>query len=274
MKFLESEFISAYESGNFEMAERLLRLGINPDQVIYTDVSIFCDAVNNGHEDFAMLLLEAGASPDFYGSHLPVDMSVPVIWAAKEDKPRLLDKILMLSENIFDGNCLKQDYAEALRIAAVKSHFECLELLLRLGCNPDASCYGQTTPLIEVCRNFSYVKADKKNDMLKCLKALISKGSYINYGDAFNRTPLHNAVFYGAEYMAAEALIEAGAKINTYDNYGETPLITAIKYGSPKEFLELLLETGADPDYAGNGTSVPLMMAAISGDVALANRLI
>ena len=89
------------------------------------------------------------------------------------------------------------------------------------GVLPNADIHSQG-PLHRLCS-----RGDNAEDRVKCLKALIEAGAFVNgLGGILERTPLH----YAAEWSNAKlvaALLEAGADVNRGDGQGETPLTCA-----------------------------------------------
>ena len=106
--------------------------------------------------------------------------------------------------------------------------------------------------------NLAVVNDKNKEDKIKIIKFLISKGIDINFKDKkYNRNALHNFYFNvlrpTSDYMITitQLLVENGIDINALDNYHAVPLkyaITIVKSPTDdiKEVYQYLLEHGAD----------------------------
>jgi ankyrin repeat protein len=272
MTFFENEFISSYESGELQAAKRLLCLNINLNQVMHSEISIFCDAVNNGYFEFAEAMMDAGASPHFCGNNAGSQFMQPLEFAAFKDNAAFMKKIIEYSLKTLGINDIRQDYKEAVYSAVINASADALKVLLDYGFDPDANPfnYNNITPLMEIARQFKMVRDNKKKcDLIRCLILLIEHGADVNAVDAINRTPLHIATYNDAAYPVAEMLLEAGAKVDLLDGSGETALYIATKYDAPVEFLSLLLENGAEVNNGGSNGKYPLMHAVISKNMEL-----
>ena len=89
------------------------------------------------------------------------------------------------------------------------------------GVLPNADIHSQG-PLHCLCS-----RGDNAEDRVKCLKALIEAGAFVNgLGGILERTPLHYAA-EGSNAKLVAALLEAGADVNSRDGHDETPLTWA-----------------------------------------------
>jgi ankyrin repeat protein len=271
MSFLENEFVSSYESGNLQAAKRLLCLNINLNQVLHSEISVFCDAVNNGYFEFAEAMMDAGASPHFCGNNAGSRYMQPLEFAAFKNNAVFMKKIIEHSLKTLEINDIRLDYKEAVYSAVINGSSDALKILLDYGFDPDANPfnYNNITPLMEIARQYKMTRGNKKCDFIRCLTMLIEHGACVNALDSMNRTALHIAAYNDAAYPVAEMLLAAGAKVDLLDGSGETALYIAAKYGAPVEFLSLLLENGADVNNCGSHGNYPLMNAVISKNMDL-----
>jgi ankyrin repeat protein len=75
------------------------------------------------------------------------------------------------------------------------------------------------------------------------LRLLLEHGADINVQNQDGKTPLHEALTYGA-LEVVRLLLKHGADVEAKDNYGKTALQVAAEYGHNK-VVELLREHGA-----------------------------
>jgi hypothetical protein len=147
----------------------------------------------------------------------------------------------------FAGRTLLHDAAAAGRLGLV-------ELLLRLGLDPDIQDGGAHTPLYSVANECGATGAGE------VVRALVRAGADVHAHEGVKRcTPLHMAARRG-HLEVAEALLDSGAAIEARDSLGETPLRRAVNCSKP-ELAALLLSRGADLHSRDTKGSTPLLAA-------------
>jgi len=180
-----------------------------------------------------------------------------------------------------------------LHIAANCGHFECLNVLLRKGCDPDIQDISGSTALHLAARNGQKRCVEKLlecnanpdiagndgatalhwlavNGRVEILKILLQYTSGVNLEDGQGHTALHAAARNG-HTKAMECLIEAGADINYSNLSGITPLHSACTNGQ-RHAITLLLSKGVHLGANSNGqTPIDLCM---SGGYGVATELL
>jgi ankyrin repeat protein len=117
-----------------------------------------------------------------------------------------------------------------------------VELLLRLGADPNATDSGKHAPLY--C-----LSNESKEGGGDAVRALIRGGALVNACDGVKRcTALHMAARRG-NVEIAEALLDCGADTNAHDSQGVTPLQRAINCRQVA-VAELLRSAGPRPGRA------------------------
>jgi len=109
-----------------------------------------------------------------------------------------------------------------LHSAAGIGNLRTVQLLLRLGADPNVLDGGNHTPLYYAGNQYG---SDESADVVR---ALVSAGAHVNACDGVTRaTPLHMAARRG-NVTVAKALLLCGADIAARDYRGVTPLQRAI----------------------------------------------
>jgi hemoglobin len=125
-----------------------------------------------------------------------------------------------------------------LHSAAAMADLDAVELLLRLGVDPNLPDGGNHTPLYSLANECKVAGAGA------VVGALVRAGADVNAAAGVMKcTPLHMAARRG-NTEAAEALLEWGANIDARDKRGDSPLCRARKCRKP-EMVSLLLSRGA-----------------------------
>jgi truncated hemoglobin YjbI len=132
-----------------------------------------------------------------------------------------------------------------------------VELLLRLGADPNAKDGGDHTPL------YSVANECRDSEGASVVRALAKGGASVNANDGVKRcTALHMAARRG-NLEVAEALLDCGADIDARDSLGDTPLRRSVNCGKT-QVAALLLARGADVRSIGNKGLTPLLAARTS----------
>jgi hemoglobin len=126
-----------------------------------------------------------------------------------------------------------------LHAAAAAGRLATVELLLRLGADPNARDGGKHAPLYSVGNECRVAGAGD------VVRALVRGGAQVNACEGVKRcTALHMAARRGNTEVA-EALLGCGANIEARDSHGDTPLRRAVNCRQTN-VVELLLARGAD----------------------------
>jgi truncated hemoglobin YjbI len=141
-----------------------------------------------------------------------------------------------------------------LHVSAGAGNLSIVELLLRLGADPNAPDGGGHTPL------YSVGNECRISDGGKVVHALVRAGAKVDASDGVKHcTALHMAARRGSVDVA-KALLECGADIEARDTLGETPLRRSVNCDKP-EVAALLLSRGADRHSKGSKGLTPLLAA-------------
>ncbi len=141
-----------------------------------------------------------------------------------------------------------------LHAAAAAGQRGIVELLLRLGAEPDVADDGGHTPL------YSAANECPGPGGAGVVRALAQAGARVNACGGVKRcTALHMAARRDNREIA-EALLECGAEIEARDSLGETPLRRAVNCNQTG-VAELLVARGADIHSEGSKGQTPLSAA-------------
>lgn len=158
-----------------------------------------------------------------------------------------------------DPALVRERYAgrTLLHEASARGNLAMVELLLRLGADPDAKDAGGHTPLYCLANEYSASGGGS------VVRALVRAGAKVNANDGVKHcTALHMAARRG-NVEVAEALLDGGADIEARDSLGDTPLRRSVNCGRT-EVAGLLLTRGADLYAKGNKGLTPLLAARTS----------
>lgn len=225
-----SELIAIIERGDLAGLEALLKLNLNPDQVVdyYSDKSawegefpIISLALRFGHISLAECLKKAGASLESIFEEL--EMLVhrgefnSLEWALNNDVPLTV----------------KGKRSNVLVDAVSFEEEAMVRLLLSHGVPPD---FGQFKKPCDYAA---------ENGSIDMLKILFEYGESIHSMTPTNQTLLHSAAHYGRSDMV-RYLASLGLDPNAVDRNGHTPLTLLILMNDSVETLQALLDAGAD----------------------------
>jgi len=141
-----------------------------------------------------------------------------------------------------------------LHTASGEGRLTIVELLLRLGADPNAADGGGHTPL------YSVGNECKVSGGGEVVHALVRAGAKVDAHDGVKHcTALHMAARRG-NVEVAEALLDCGANIEARDTLGETPLRRSVNCDKT-EVAALLLSRGADKHSKGSKSLTPLLAA-------------
>ena len=157
-----------------------------------------------------------------------------------------------------DPTLAQERYAgrSLLHVAAGADNLALVELMLRLGADPDMAGRGGHTPL--------YCAGNERHaGGGSVVRALVRAGANVDANDGVKHcTPLHMAARRG-NVEVAEALLDCGADIEARDSLGETPLRRAVNCNKTA-VASLLLARGADKHSKGSRKLTPVLAARSS----------
>eukprot|EP00052_Salpingoeca_macrocollata_P017223 m.139699 g.139699 ORF g.139699 m.139699 type:complete len:1603 (-) comp20318_c0_seq7:84-4892(-) len=156
------------------------------------------------------------------------------------------------------------------------------------------TCQGDT-PLLEACKrsqteiigllvstgraldlpdnaSVSPVMACAENDNVAGLKLLADQGSSLDNQDAQGNTALVRALL-SSNLKAARTLIELKAALSIPSGDGRTPLFLAIE-AHQESLVDAMVARGVDVDQAGGTDNTPIQLAIVTGQPAIAMRLL
>ncbi len=233
----------AAERGDVEMAQLLLRYGADPS---LSDPLL--DAIARKELEFALLLLDAGATPnsaklyaDYTGDaddYVGEIHSTPALQLAMErNRLEIARAVLEAGANV---NARNYSGCTALHIAVSIEDLDFTKVLLEHGADVNVSDHKGETPLHEAAFD----------GHAELTKMLLSHKAHVNAQDRLGRTPLRRAID-GASIESAKLLIAKGAGLRIKDKNGTTPFDLAKKNG-------ILKELGLDRTPSGPSSATPL----------------
>ena len=133
----------------------------------------------------------------------------------------------------------------ALMLASLRGHVEVVKLLLKAGADPNAAgaiTHGNAfTPL-------TMAVGSRNKNRLKVIDTLIAAGAHLNPPLPADTSAL-DAAIGNNDIGMVRALLRRGSDVNWDDGFGNTPLSTAVFMGDRSAaMVRLLLKAGADPN--------------------------
>ena len=206
-------------------------------------------AVRRGAADCAIALAEGSALQAHFQSNRSVFAGMLALMIGKGDGAMLnyvREKLLAcpaLAQERYSGRTL-------LHGAAAAGNIPIVELLLRLGAEPNIKDAGGHTPL------YSVANECKAHGGAGVVRALVQAGASVDAHDGVKHcTALHMAARRGNVEVAG-ALLDSGADIEARDSLGETPLRRAVNCDKT-DVATLLLARGADRHSKGSKGITP-----------------
>ncbi len=194
------------------------------------------DAAKAGRIDIVKELLEKGVNPN---GNIPSSYT-PLHAAAERGDLAMCTLLLSYGAKVdyqeYDGNWGSTD--TALALAAKKTHYKVVKLLLENGANVFAGTDWASTVL-------SSLGCSKQTEVIKILIELSKEGT-VSSDKTFLTNFLNEIASCGSATRVAKQLLDLGAQVNGF-NEGYTPLHRAAMSGN-LEMSRLLLSYGATVD--------------------------
>jgi len=155
-------------------------------------------------------------------------------------------------------------HATPLMYAALHASAECVEFLLRLGANVNATDNEGMTALMFAITN------------IKKVELLLEKGAGVDTQSKLGRNAFLLASAFAGNSAVIDALLQAGADVHYADKQGWTGVVLAARTGDSEQVRKLLDAggdvNGGDAQRLSPGT--PLMQAAWASDIETAKLLL
>lgn len=236
--------LTAVNNGNTDLAEKLLKEGVNPDIEDESGNNLLKIAAYTGRGRIAELLVKKGANAKING------FSEVILAAITEDTAKInfiaRNKKELLKETDVSGNT-------PLVFAILNWNYEIAGEIIDNMENVDTVNKFGNTPLI--------IAAEKGNT--RVVRKLISKGAKVNTVNKVSETALIYACAKGHADIVTE-LIHAGANTSIRNKYEDCAMIFAALSGNPL-IIRKLASVGADVNVQGFWGKTPLMIASLKG---------
>lgn len=263
-------FFFAAREGRLETVRALLRAGVDVNGVMEPrrpaakgparGTSALILAVENGHYELALSLVDAGALPnDMRSGYAPLHM---MTWVRKPPRgedlgapppPELgtlgsLQFVQALVKRGADVNArlttgrgghgkFNTQGATPFLMASATADVPYMKLLLELGANPAMTNVDGCTPLIVACgihvgSDQATEAAGEEPEVLEAAKLLLDLGADVNAVDANGETAMHGAALKNLPKVV-QFLADHGARVevwNRKNRFGSTPLMLAQGY--------------------------------------------
>lgn len=213
-------------------------------------------AIRHQDAEQALHLLESSVLQDHFRRERAAWLN-PLALLSKSKQPILLDYVehQLNRDPALVAECYMGDRT-LLHEVAGQGNVRIVDVLVRLGADPNASDgYGQT-PLYWVSNAYPYDGAARA----AVVATLVQAGANVNVREKVKGcSALHMAARRG-NVLVAQALLEGGANIEARDKYGDTPLHRAVKCRQA-EMVTFLLASGADAQAKSKSGQTPQQMA-------------
>lgn len=264
--------IEAIKANNVKLAKQLIKKGAEINQTDSNGATPLMWAVLKSDLNFCKFLVAKGADPrkkgviyldstktQYYGNYLGIcamNARYDILeWLIKEVKINPDDREFNLQEG-------KENGWTALQFAVYKGDFQCVNLLLGLGANPNYTTADSLNMLME---SISYGHDAFSRQLLEV------KGLNYFTSNTIGFDALHYAVFINNPGLV-RFLIQKGFNVNKQSDSLITPLHIAIG----KNFLKVsrvLMESGADTSLTNKWGETPGYLARYNGYMGQQNIL-
>ncbi|CAI7601305.1 unnamed protein product [Penicillium pancosmium] len=212
-------------------------------------------ASRNGHTEIVRLLIQRGATVNFYDNRGQTPLFGASFYGHKEVVELLIDNGAELST--------ASNRNSPLIGASERGNEAIVQLLVENGADLECrSLSSERTPLV----------AASGGGHEAVVRFLIEKGAAINTQNSTGDVPLH-AASRGGHEAVVRFLIEKGADINAQDRFGNTPLRAASR-GGHEAVVRFLIEKGADINAQNSTGDTPLHAASKCGHETVVRLLI
>lgn len=282
----------AAQRGNVEVAQLLLAAGADVNEAAPdgiggdtnarsryrddTEAHALLVAIDSGHQEMALFLLDRGADPNHSCAgrtplHSAVQQAMPgavkaLLARGTDPNARLERPLPPVSRAIkLDNGLIPTTIgATPFWLAASYADIEIMRLLTASGADPSLTSNDGTTPLM-VASGADFVEGQDKygrrwfgdaaplqERALEAVKLCLELGADINATNDDDQTALHGAVYYGGTILVP-FLVEQGANIDAINRRGQTPWMIVAKgeyragsFYTHEETAEVLAKLGAD----------------------------
>ena len=288
----------AAQQGNVEVADVLLEAGADVNEAAPdgiggdtnararykddTEAHALMVAIDSGHAEMALFLLERGADPTHDGAgrtplHSAVqqamrDVIQKLLARGADPNARLESRLPLLSRYIQLDNGLAPSPigATPFWLASSYADTDTMQLLLDGGADPTLRSADGTTPLM-VAAGADFVEGQNKygrrwfgdatplqESALEAVALLLDLDADVNATNEDGQTALHGAVYLGGTILVPY-LLERGADINAINHRGQTPWMIAARgeyragsFYTHTETGDVLEALGADMTLGGD----------------------
>ena len=272
------DIFEAAQSGNIEMIENYLDLGVPPDSIDEEGWSILHHAASHGQVEVMKLLHSRGCSVD------AVDRQgrTPLHHAATSGECGSIGVLMELGSNV---NSVDNEGNTPLKCSLMCERHAAMEELLKYGGVEDVHCSLESKSSDDLRRQEFVAALDEETLLVVLLKsaftgdlqtvsAILDRGCPV---DAVNRaglTALHGAAIGGHVDVVAK-LVERGASVDAQSSDGCTPLHLAASKGDLGVVSELLrLGAKASMTVVACVSGTPLHQASAKGNKEIVSILL
>jgi ankyrin repeat protein len=179
----------------------------------------------------------------FCSPQTPDDPQTPLMRAAEAGRLEEVRNLLKSGADI--NEAIPGIGVTVLMIAAGRGDLQMVKVLLAAGANPNAAggvAHGGFWSVLTFA-----MKPQNKN-RLELIDTLIAAGAKLNPQPGFPESPLQAAV-KSDDIEMLKALLQRGSDVNWENEIGDTALITAIAIAEPNvDIVRVLLNAGANPN--------------------------
>ena len=237
---------AAVDKGHLDVAILLLERGADMESRDCRNRTPLHIASHHGYTEVVTLLINRGADPNAEA----FNQRTPLHFALEMGHNKV---VRLLFDHGADANHPDNHDWTPLRLALERGHEEIIQWLLDHGADANQPGDRHRTLL-----HHASLRGHKNNVQL-----LLDHGAITTCADNRGWTPLHHTSFVG-DNDVVQILLNHGAVANYPDNRDRTPLHLASRRGHD-EIVRLLLDWGADANRADNSGWSPLQYALREG---------